>query len=281
MKKLIFLISVPLLTIGCQTTTEDYNRLQKQINELQKQQSQDKSSLEEDITDLQQEVAALHEQTQEALEETSGQVRSTQADLWSTLESQKVELANIRGTQEEIRFRLNNFEQMTAANEQEFAEMHKELQELDTRVAQIVSQLGLDIEAAARTDDEQEPEDPAQNIYEQALDSFNQKEYQQAINLWSDFAEEFPEHELVSNAYFWQGESYYQLQNYAQAVLKYQEVVENHPDSSKYPTSLLKQGLCFYQLEKKQAGEILLQELIEDYPETAEAQRAESFLDQQ
>lgn len=289
MQKIIFLFLIAFFITGCTTTMEDYNQLQRQLNELRHVQRQDKLQFQDTIQTLEQEIAALQEQTEKLMDQTAGGVRSIQADLWSGLEAQKVELATIKGMQEEARLKLLNLEQQQSAREQEIVEMQEQLQVLDSQVQQVISQLGLEIESKiSSADAEPRPEsrddipgpetDPAQQIYEQALESFNQREYAQAISLWSEFMESFSEHELVPNAYFWQGESYYQLQDYAQAALQYQEIIENFPESSKYPTSLLKQGLSFYHLDKNKAGRILLQELIDEYPDSAEAKRARIFL---
>ncbi|MFN2267908.1 MAG: tetratricopeptide repeat protein, partial [Desulfonatronovibrio sp.] len=84
-----------------------------------------------------------------------------------------------------------------------------------------------------------------------------------------------------ANAYFWQGESFYQMQKYAQAVLAYQEVITNFPDSNKMSASMLKQGMSFFHLDKEEAGELVLNELVNKYPDTAEARRAKAFISQQ
>ncbi len=288
MQKIVFLFLIAFYLTGCTTTMEDYNQLQRQLNDLRHEQRQDKLQFQDTIQTLEQEIAALQEQTEKLMDQTAGGVRSIQADLWSGLEAQKVELATIKGMQEEARLKLLNLEQQQSAREQKIVDMQEKLQALDSQVQQVISQLGLEIESKkSSADHEPGPEardipgpetDPAQQIYEQALESFNQRQYAQAISLWSEFVESFPEHELVSNAYFWQGESFYQLQDYAQAALQYQEILENFPESSKHPTSLLKQGLSFYHLDKNKAGRILLQELIDEYPDSAEAKRAKIFL---
>jgi len=103
----------------------------------------------------------------------------------------------------------------------------------------------------------------------------------QAKELWAEFASQFPKHDLVANAYFWQGECLYQMEKYAQAVLLYDKVISEYEQSGKYPSALLKQGLSLYALDKKKAGRIRLQQLMNDYGDTAEAKRARSFLDGQ
>jgi tol-pal system protein YbgF len=96
--------------------------------------------------------------------------------------------------------------------------------------------------------------------------------------MWAEFAQKYPEHELVPNAIFWQGESYYQLREYARAVLKYQEVIDNHKDSTKYRAALLKQGISFMRLGRVKAGRLLLQDVVDKFPDSPEAKRAQIIL---
>jgi TolA-binding protein len=67
----------------------------------------------------------------------------------------------------------------------------------------------------------------------------------------------FPEHTLLSNAFFWQGEAHYQMQDFDNAIVKYNRVIEQYNESSKYPAALLKAGLsCFalYKIRKVSLG---------------------------
>ncbi len=125
----------------------------------------------------------------------------------------------------------------------------------------------------------QQPQvDPAQALYDKALKLFNEQNYQAAQATWQEFAEKYPQNSLVSNAVFWQGESYYQMRDYPKAILSYHEIIDKYPNSPKYRAAMLKQGISFIIIKRTEAGRVVLNDLIKKYPNTPEAKRAEDFL---
>ncbi len=121
--------------------------------------------------------------------------------------------------------------------------------------------------------------DTASNLYDSGLRAFDNRRYQDAVKIFTEFASAFPQNKLTSNAWFWKGESNYALKDYGAAVLAYQEVLEKFPGSAKYQSSMLKQGMSFYYAGKKDAARFRLDELIKKYPNSPEAGRAKKFLE--
>ncbi|GAB7080424.1 tol-pal system protein YbgF [Megalodesulfovibrio paquesii] len=120
--------------------------------------------------------------------------------------------------------------------------------------------------------------DAAQSMYNEARAQFNARNYQAAQAMWEQFANTHPNHELTSNAIFWQGEAYFQLKEYPKAILAYQEIIGKYPDSAKAASAYLKQGIAFIQIGKLKAGQVQLQHVIHKYPNTPEAKRAMEYL---
>ena len=116
--------------------------------------------------------------------------------------------------------------------------------------------------------------DMAQALYDSGMTAFNDRRYDQALKAFTDFTGAYPQHKLVSNAWFWQGECNYQMKNYAAAALAYEKVISGFPNSKKAPASYLKQGMSFLQLGKKDAARERLNQLIAKYPKAPEATRA-------
>lgn len=123
--------------------------------------------------------------------------------------------------------------------------------------------------------------DPAQALYDKAYSAFGERKYEQARQDWAEFVTTFPNHFLVPNAVFWQGECFYQLQDYKRAVLAYQDVIKKFPKSSKFKYALLKQGISLYKLGRSDLGKVVLQDLVDKYPSTPEAARAKQFMQEQ
>jgi tol-pal system protein YbgF len=122
--------------------------------------------------------------------------------------------------------------------------------------------------------------DPATALYDAGIKAFDNRRYKDAVVSFKDFVAAHPNHKLAGNAYFWQGESYFQLKDYARAALAYQEVITRFAGSSKMQSSMLKQGMALYHADKKAAGRERLQELVKRYPNSPEAGRAKQFLAQ-
>jgi len=120
--------------------------------------------------------------------------------------------------------------------------------------------------------------DPAQALYDKALQQFNANNYPTAQATWGEFLQKYKSHPLAPNALFWQGECHYQQRDYPKAILAYQEVIGKYPKSPKYPTALLKQGISFVIIGKKDAGKLVLNDVIKKFPNSPEAKRADEFL---
>lgn len=116
--------------------------------------------------------------------------------------------------------------------------------------------------------------DTAQVLYDTGMAAFNARRYEQALKAFGDFTTAYPDHALVSNSWFWKGESLYQLKNYGEAALAYEKVISGFPNSNKAPAAYLKQGLSFVQLGTKDAARERLDQLIQKYPKAPEATRA-------
>lgn len=120
--------------------------------------------------------------------------------------------------------------------------------------------------------------DTATVLYDAGMKSFNARNYKQAFNSFRDFTDTYPQHRLVSNAWFWRGECNFQLGNFPAAALDYEQVISKYPTSGKAAASYLKQGMCFMKTGKKDAARFRLEELIKKFPKSPEATRAQQVL---
>ena len=120
--------------------------------------------------------------------------------------------------------------------------------------------------------------DPATALYNSGTAAFNARRYDDALKIFTDFTANYPKHSLVSNAWFWQGETNYQMQRYDRAALAYQEVITKFPKSNKMASAMLKQGMSFEKIGNRNAANARYKELISKYPDTPEAKRAKSLI---
>ena len=289
---IIMLLS--LLTVSCVASRSEIDHLSARLWDQEQQQRR-----------LQGQLAALDQELTRLLTEMEGvstPMRATQANLWAEIESLRIQAATMQGQMEELQRSLQGDRPGEGGGH--IADLSRQVAYLDRSVAMIASQLALDLGPGPTDPAPVQPDgprrmvmvdpdapasgrpqppvtaDPAQALYDRAFQAFQERSYAQAQRMWNEFATTFPDHPLLSNALFWQGESFFQMEDYAQAVLAYQDVISKHPDSNKYAASMLKQGASFFRLGKDRAGELVLEDLVNRFPDLPEAVRARNLLDE-
>ncbi|MFW5971239.1 MAG: hypothetical protein ACOCQT_03960, partial [Desulfovermiculus sp.] len=225
-----FLLSIGLLftLAGC-VTMADFQNLQNRVNTLERRQKQTIQNNQSKIQDLEKQFTALQEDTSHLVSNRTESMRSHQANLWSEFENMRVNVATLQGKMEQVQYNVNQLQSQSTNQTQTLSELEEQVQRLDKQLDLAGSQLGLDLEDEGEDsssksresgdDKDSESASTPQMLYEKALNSFHNREYDQAKDLWAEFTSQFPEHDLVPNAYFWQGECSFQMEKYAQAVL--------------------------------------------------------------
>lgn len=297
MRRICVLLALALFTASCVTSRGEIDTLSSRVWQQEDRQRQLQTKLVE---------------IERTLAELETPMRSTQANLWAEIEALRTQTATLQGQMEELQRILQGGPGSEASGM--IADLSRRVEHLDSSVTMIASQLALDLgprpgaeeldgpgrpgpdippdPVSPRPDGDRplfEPEqatpvriadDPAKALYDAALQAFHARNYSQARKMWDEFARTFPQHELVSNALFWQGESFFQMGDFSQAVLAYQDVISKHPDSNKYAASLLKQGVCFFRLGKDRAAVLVLEDLTKRFPSLPEAARAKTILEE-
>ncbi len=115
-------------------------------------------------------------------------------------------------------------------------------------------------------------------LYNQGVSAFNSRNYSGAQAAFVDFTRKYPSNTQVGNAWFYIGESNFQMNRFNDAVVAYDKVISGYPRSSRTPSAYLKQAISFSKLGQKAAATTRMQELMRKYPSSGEAKRAKSFL---
>ncbi|MBF0481754.1 MAG: tol-pal system protein YbgF [Desulfovibrionaceae bacterium] len=232
-----------------------------------------------------------------------------QANIQADVDALKQQTQRLRGEIEDIKYQLS-----AIGDEGGLKEMSARVQKLEANVNAMASQLAVDLGGNASQAGQQtsstgsaglagsaEPDvqaaaaqiagpaassaassvradEPAEALYAKAMKAFESRNYAQARSLWGEFVKDYSKHPLAGNAWFWEGEAYYQMNDFANAALAYNEVITKFPKNIKVPSAYLKQGSSFGKLGNKKAGDLVLQDLIKKFPDTAEAKRAKALL---
>ena len=275
--------------------------------------------LERKLSQQEQQILALNNSlgsTSQALDT----VRPEQADIWSELKGMKVSLATMEGQLEDVQTETGTvptLEADVASIKQRIAQLEGAIRMMSSQLGienhlpvsstagqpRAVSQQPTGSGTMLPTQNGQvvqgtspvvpapvvpatppkkvAPEDLAEALYKSALQAFNERRYEDAQRMWSEYEKTYPKSKLAANAKFWQGEAYFQMKNYPRATLAYEDVIKKYPKSNKYPQALLKQGLSFLKQGKKNAGKFRLNQLTEKFPKSIEAKRAKQELAKQ
>ncbi len=114
-----------------------------------------------------------------------------------------------------------------------------------------------------------------EQFYQTAYNDYLIKKYDLAILEFSEFKNAFPESDLVDNALYWIGESYFALKQYEEARTTFESVVSGFASSDKYIAAMLKLGLSHAELGDNTNARRVFRDLINRFPFSEEAKNAE------
>ncbi|MBT05412.1 MAG: tol-pal system protein YbgF [Rhodospirillaceae bacterium] len=93
------------------------------------------------------------------------------------------------------------------------------------------------------------------------------RDYVSAEKALKSFIEEYPEHSLAGNAYYWLGETFYVRNNYVGAAKAFANGYDKFPEGAKAPDNLLKLGLSLKAMGKNDDACTIFGKLTNNYPE--------------
>jgi TolA-binding protein len=111
------------------------------------------------------------------------------------------------------------------------------------------------------------PDLTAYNNYQAALAAYNASDFEKAVTLLSQLIVSGNPPELVPNAYYWLGESFYSQGRCADAIQYFEYTTQVGP-TYKRETSLYKLARCNYSIGNTQAASMWFDRLRAEYPST-------------
>ena len=118
----------------------------------------------------------------------------------------------------------------------------------------------------------------AQPAYDAAFKALRGGDAVQASRGFRAFIQQYPNHALTPNAYYWLGESYYVTMNYPVALETFQKLLNLFPQSDKAPDALLKVGYTQIELKQADAAKATLTAVTSKYPGSKAAGLAQERL---
>ncbi len=118
----------------------------------------------------------------------------------------------------------------------------------------------------------------AQAAYDTAFKSIRAGDYVKASREFRAFVQQYPDHALAPNAWYWLGESYYATTNYPVALESFQHLLTQYPNSDKAPDALLKVGYSQLELKQDVKARATLAAVVSKYPGSKAASLAQERL---
>ncbi len=114
--------------------------------------------------------------------------------------------------------------------------------------------------------------------YQRAQQNWRGGEYQQALQQFTDFLEQYADNEYTDNAMFWKARCLYKLDKYQDAIASYNQLRAKFPDGEWAPRAMHDQASAHLKLGQQARALELLKQLVEEYPMSPAAQQAQATL---
>lgn len=203
--------------------------------------------------------------------------RSAILELASQIESQRGEIARMRGQVEVL------------ANQVDLAEQRqKDLYlDIDTRLRrleQAQEQAAAAAAIAAQTPAATAPSEPQEasaaeaKAYQAALDQFKIGNYALAVAAMQNFLSAYPSSTLAPNAQYWVGMAHSGQRDYKSAIAAQRKLLAAWPESQKAPDALLSIASAQETMGDRKSAQKTLEEVIAKYPDSSAAASAKQRL---
>ncbi len=113
--------------------------------------------------------------------------------------------------------------------------------------------------------------------YEEGRAAFENRQYQEAIQIFESLLASSSVHSLADNAQYWIGESHYALRQYDAAIMDFEKVL-TFPNSNKRADAQFKLGLCYLRKGQKEKALEEFTRLQEEFPNSPYNARAQALL---
>ncbi|MFI5264981.1 MAG: tol-pal system protein YbgF [Candidatus Kapaibacterium sp.] len=119
---------------------------------------------------------------------------------------------------------------------------------------------------------------PPNDKYSEALKSFNDGKYMDALTAFDGLSRSDPSSPYAPNFLYWKGESLYALGQYDEAIRTFHDVLNKYPTSSKADDSEFKIGAAYEKLGDRTNARSAYERLVLSFPESEYKVRAEARL---
>ncbi len=109
------------------------------------------------------------------------------------------------------------------------------------------------------------PQDTPEKAYESAFAQIRDHKYKEAATSFTQFLQQYPDHNLAANAQYWLSETFYVRGEYTEAARQFARGYQKYPKSTKTADNLLKLGLSLARSEKTQEACLTFTQLQQEF----------------
>jgi tol-pal system protein YbgF len=201
-------------------------------------------------------------------------MRESQAQLSYTIESMRSEIQSMRGEVEEHSFQL---ERLSERQRDMYRDIDSRLNELKTQAA--VNSVEQTTPSATTTAEPNNATVSEHTAYNDVFGLVRSKKYNQAIQAYQQFLQNYPNSRYVPDSYYWIGQMYYAQRKLDNASESLKVVVDKYPESKKAAGALFRLAVIMQDQNKTSQARAYYQQIIADYPDKSEAKKAKQKLD--
>lgn len=250
-------------------------------------------SLQQDLAQTHAQVQGLQRQVDDQLNRTSARLvemeenaelnRRNLADSGAILDTMVSEMQSLRGTFEQVSFKLSQNDERSERLQED---LEFRLQEIEKRLVALEKAQAAMMLAASESGTGAEVLDASESgekltgeeTLKKARGYFDAANYKIALAFLRSFKKRFPQDAGNEEAQFLMAESLRLDGDLKSALQEYQVLIDAYPKSTRIPTVMLRQGESFAALGDKDAATLFWNELVRAYPRAPEAEAAKTKL---
>lgn len=199
-----------------------------------------------------------------------------EAKLGVRLSKMDEEMRDLRGQVEKIEFQNRKleeqFEKFKRDTEFRFNEASRTTPASTTKATNgrkpINGGMEISVKPEVKTEETQNFANPRDH-YNYAFRLLNQTKYAEASRAFDDFAKRYPKDQLIGNAYYWEGETYYIRGDYISAADSFRQGFEALPNGPKSADNLLKLAMSLAALKRESEACVVLGQVVSKYKKSS------------
>jgi tol-pal system protein YbgF len=240
-------------------------------------------------------ISSVEESIDKTIVQRLGPITSNQAALRIEIDQLKDSIRSLSGRVEENENLVKHSVEKDLTSQDtaraDLASMSSRLSKLEAMVDQQRKYLSMDegqttpsqpeagVAPAQGSQPEAAQESGDKFAYDSSMALYNEGKYNESMDGFKKFLEQYPKSELADNAQFWVGESLMNLKEYEQAILAFEDVIKKYPKGNKVANAMLRQAIAFQEINDKTSSTVLLKKVIKQFPKSNEAKVAQKKLD--